>query len=450
MPLVKNNPMNISKQEIDDLNAVISINFDQDDFRPKVDKSLNEYRKKANIPGFRKGLVPLSLIKKQFEKSVIIEEINKLLQDSLNNYIAEEKLEILGNPIPKQNEDFAWDNENFSFEFELGLAPKFEIDMAAKSTLTSYKIIADDDFIAEEMAHIQKQYGKIVSEAEVSNDGRVVGVARYEYKGEPKEKNVTIEISQIDGTSNQDKFIGKKVGDIITLNTKGLFKDDHDLMHALALDHEDAHGFNADVNYTIIEISKYELAALNQELFDKFFGEGVIKSIDELKEEIKKSAENQFIGQSDQKFMNDATDFLIKNTPFDLPKEFLIRWLQMSGEKEMSVEEATTEYERSEKGLRYQLIEGQLFKENNLQVTFDDLRLFAKNLLKVQYAQYGQELMTDEFLDGVADKVLQNQDEVKRLSEQVMTQKINALYKEKMNYLTKEVTYKEYVEESYK
>lgn len=442
--------MNITKQEIDALNTIVTIAIEKDDFRPNVDKVLNDYRKKASIPGFRKGFVPMTLIKKQYEKSVVIEEVNKLLQDGLNNFIVEEKLDILGNPIPKPNNDFSWDNEDFTFDFEIGLSPKFEINLEAKNNISLYKIVADDAFINEEMMHVQKQYGKLVTESEVSADGRVVGAFSFEYKGEAKEKNANVEISQINGKANQKKFIGKKVGDVIELNTKGLFNDDHDLMHALALDHDDAHGFDADVKFTITEISKYELAELNQELFDKLFGEGVIKSVEEFKAEIKKTAENQFQGQADQKFLNDATDFLIKNTSFELPGEFLKRWLQMTGEKEMTFEEASQEFERSEKGLRYQLIEGQLAKENNLQVTMEDLRSFAKNLLKVQYAQYGQELLNDEFLDGVADRVLQNQDEVKRLSEQIITQKLMSLYKEKMKYKTKEVTYKEFVEESYK
>jgi trigger factor len=442
--------MNITKQEIDALNTVVTIAIEKEDFRPNVDKVLNDYRKKASIPGFRKGFVPMSLIKKQYEKSVVIEEVNKLLQDELNKYIVEEKLDILGNPIPKPNSDFSWDNENFSFDFEMGLSPKFEINLEAKNNILLYKVMADEAFINEEMMHVQKQYGKLVTESEVSSDGRVVGTFSFEYKGEAKEKNANVEIAQINGKANQKKFIGKKIGDVIELKTKGLFNDDHDLMHALALDHDDAHGFDADVKFTITEISKYELAELNQELFDKLFGEGVIKSVDEFKAEIKKTAEKQFQGQADQKFLNDATDFLIKNTSFELPGEFLKRWLQMTGEKEMTFEEASIEFDRSEKGLRYQLIEGQLAKENNLQVTMEDLRSFAKNLLKVQYAQYGQELLNDEFLDGVADKVLQNQDEVKRLSEQVITQKLMNLYKEKMKYKTKEVTYKEFVEESYK
>ena len=442
--------MNITKQEIDALNATLTISIEKNDFQPNVDKALSDYRKKATIPGFRKGFVPKSLIQKQYGKPVLIDEINKILQDSLNKYIIDEKLDILGNPIPKANPDFSWENENFTFEFELGLAPKFEIDFTAKNNVTAYKIIADKEFVDQEIAHIQKQYGKLVTENEVSEDGRMVGVIHFEYKGEAQEKNATIEISQIKGKPNQKKLIGAKVGDVISLKTKGLFNDDHDLMHALSLDHDDAHGFDADITFTITEISKYELAELNQELFDKFFGEGVINSVAELKEKIKTTAENQLQGQADQKLLNDVTDSLINNAKIELPAEFLKRWLQISGEKEMTFEEASTEFERSEKGLRYQLIESYLVKENNLQVTYDEMRSYAKDLLKVQYAQYGSDLINDEFINGVADKVLQNQEEVKRLSEQVITQKLLVLYKEKMKFKTKEVTYKEFVEESYK
>lgn len=442
--------MNITKQEIDALNAVVTIAIDKSDFQPKVDKVLTDYKKKASIPGFRKGFVPMSLIKKQYEKSVVIDEVNKMLQDSLNNFIVEEKLDILGNPLPKVSENFSWDNENFTFDFELGLAPKFDVKLDAKTDVTLYNIVVDDEFINDEIAHIQKQYGKLITENEVTENGRMVGTFKFDYKGESQEKTATIELFQIKGKTNQKKFLGKKVGDVISLKTKGLFNDDHDLMHALSLDHDDAHGFDEEVTFTITEISNYELAELNQELFDKFFGEGKINSVDELKAEIKVTAEKQMQGQADQKFLNDATDFLIKNTTFDLPAEFLKRWLQISGEKEMTFEEASGEYEKSEKGLRYQLIEGQLAKENNIQITYDDLRNYAKDLLKAQYAQYGSDIINDEFIDGVADRVLQNQDEVKRLSEQVMTQKLLALYKEKMNYKTKEVTYKEFIEESYK
>ena len=442
--------MNITRQDVDALNTVVKIDIEKKDYQPKVDLTLNDYRNKANVPGFRKGHVPMSLIKKQYEKSIIIDEVNKLLQDKLNNFILEEKLDILGNPLPKENESFSWDNDDFSFDFEIGLAPKFEINLEDKNSLIYYDVEADKDFISEEIDNIRKQYGKLVAEDKVGEDSRMVGTFNFEYKDNAQEKNATVEMSQIKGKTNAKKFIGKKVGDSITLKTKGLFNDDHDLMHALGLDHDDAHGFDAEVTFTISEINRSEPADLNQEFYDKIFGEGQVKEEKEMKAKIKEGAEMQFKNQADQKFLNDATDYLLEKYNFDLPADFLTRWLQVSGEKLMTAEEAKAEYERSERGLRYQLIEGYLAKEHKLSVSMEELKDHTKNLLKAQYAQYGQDLMKDEFLDGVIDNIMQNQDEVRRLSEQVMSQKLLDLYKEKMPYKSKKVTYKDFVEETYK
>jgi trigger factor len=392
----------------------------------------------------------MGMIKKQYEKSIIIDEVNKLLQDALNKFLIEEKLDILGNPIPKPDENFSWENEKFVFDFELGMAPKFDIDYDTKKKVTLYKIIADKAFIDDEITNIQKQYGKLITQNEVIDEARIVGTFSFEYKGEQQEKNATIELSQIKGKVNQKKFLGKKIGDTIKLKTKGLFNDDHDLMHALSLDHDDAHGFDVPVTFTISEITTTELAELNQELFDKLFGKDKIKSEKELREEIKKSAENQFQNQADQQFLNAATDYLIENTKFDLPGDFLKKWLQIGGEKQLSEEEAVAEYERSEKGLRYQLIEGQIAKENDLKVSYEDLRDYAKTLITSQMAQYGQPIPEEKELDEIANRILANQEETKRMQEQLMSQKLLDLYKEKLSYKTKEVTYKDFVAEVYK
>lgn len=442
--------MNITKKDIDTLNAVITVEVDKKDYQPKVEKILKDYKKTASVPGFRKGFVPMGMIKKQYEKSIVIDEVNKLLQEALNKYLTEEKLDILGNPLPKPNENFSWENEKFAFDFELGMAPKFEINLDTKKKITLNKIVADKKFIDDEMLNIQKQYGKLVSQKEVVEGGRMVGDFTFEYKDEQQEKNATIDLDQIKGKANLKKFLGKKVGDVIGLKTKNLFKDDHDLMNALGLDHDDAHSFSVPVTFKISEVNKTELAELNQELFDKLFGKDKIKSEKELREEIKKSAEKQFQGQADQQFLNASTDYLIEKTKFDLPSEFLKKWLQVSTEKEMTKEEADAEYVRSEKGLRYQLIEGQIAKEHDIKITYDELKDFAKEMVTAQFMQYGQQHLTDEMLQPVIDNVMTNQEETKRLSEQLMSQKLLDFYKENLKYKKKEVTYKDFVEETYK
>lgn len=439
--------MNISKEQIDNLNAVVKVAITKEDYEEKVNDILKNYRKQANIPGFRKGQVPMGLIKKQYGKAVLVDEVNKLLQDNLNKYLTEEKLDVLGNPLPKAQDNFDWDSENFDFEFELGLAPEFEVKLKTRKAITHYNIVADKKMVAEQVERLQKQYGKIISKPEVTKIAEVNGT--FENTDEEIENKTTIEIAKLKGKKAIDALVGKKVGETVSLKTKGLFSEDYLLSSSLGIAKEKADKLNIEVTFTIHEINEREPAALDQELFDKLFGEGEVKSEAEMKEKIKADSEKQFEQQSDQKLLNDITEKLIDETKFDLPKEFLTKWIQVSGEKELSEEEAADEYEKSEKGLRYQLIEGKIIKENDLQVQFDELKEFAKGFIKSQMAQYGHMNPQEEELENIATRVMSNQDEVKRLSEQLMSQKLLELYKEKANLKSKEISYENFVKEVY-
>lgn len=439
--------MNITRENIDDLNAVVKVDIAREDYSDKVEKILKDYRKNANIPGFRKGHVPMGMVKKQYGKAVLVDEVNKLLQDGLNKYLTEEKLDVLGNPLPKAQDNFDWDSDSFSFEFELGLSPQFEVNLQPEKPVTHYKIVADDAMIDNQVKAIQKQYGKLVSKTEVGEDDQVRGTFRNEEEGIDNTTNLPLE--KINGKANKDLFLGAKVGDVITLNTKGLFADDHELMDFLDVEHDRAHGLDIEVQFTISEINKQELAELDQELFDKVFGTGEVTSVTELKEKIKEDAAKQFEQQSNQQLLNEVTEMLIENTQFELPKEFLQKWIQTAGDKELSAEEAQEEYEKSEKGLRFQLIEGKIISDNNLQVTFEELMAFAKERIKEQMAQFGQTDPEEKDLEDIAKRILSNQEEVKRLSEQMMNQKMLDLYKEKVNLETKEVTFEEFAKEVY-
>ena len=440
--------MNITKEQIDDLNAVVKVAITKDDYQEKVDTILKDYRKQANIPGFRKGQVPMGLIKKQYGKAVLVDEVNKLLQDNLNKYLTEEKLDVLGNPLPKQKDSFDWDSDELDFEFELGLAPNFNVNLKTKKAITQYKIVADKKMVNEQIERIQKQYGKLISKTVVEKTSEVSGVFKNE--AEEIDNKTTVELDKIKNKKAIGALSGKKVGDVVTLNTKGLFKEDYFLPSALGISNEKAEKLNIDLTFTIEEINEREAAALNQELFDKLFGEGNIKSDKELKARIKEDSEKQFEQQADQKLLNDITEKLIDETKFNLPAEFLRKWIQVSGESPLSDDEAVEEYKKSEKGLRYQLIESKLIKENDLQVQFDELKEFAKGFIKSQMAQYGHLNPTDEELENVATRVMGNQEEVKRMSEQLMSQKLLNLYKEKANLKIKEISYDNFIKEAYK
>jgi len=439
--------MNITKEQIDDLNAVVKVAIIKDDYQDKVDSILSDYRKQANIPGFRKGHVPMGLIKKQYGKAVLVDEVNKLLQDNLNKYLTEEKLDVLGNPLPKQQDNFDWEQDQLDFEFELGLAPTFEVPLKTKKSLTLYKIVADKKMVDEQVLRLQKQYGKLVNKKEVGKDFEVLGIFKNE--AEEIENKTTLELDKIKSKKALGSLLGKKVGDIVTLKTKGLFKEDYLLSSVLGISQEKAKDINIEVSFTIDEINEREPAKLDQELFDKLFGKDTISSAKELKDRIKEDSEKQFEQQSDQKLLNDLTEYFIENTKFELPSGFLTKWIQMTGEEPLSDEQANEEYEKSEKGLRYQLIEGKIIKDNDIQIQFEELKEFAKGFIKSQMGQFGQLNPQEEELDNIAARVLGNQDEVKRLSEQLMSQKLINLYKEKVNLKTKEVTYENFVKEVY-
>ncbi len=439
--------MKITKEDIDALNSVVKIDITANDYQEKVDSQLNNYRKKANIPGFRKGHVPMSLVKKQYGKSVMIDEVNKLLQEALSKFLIEEKLDVLGNPLPKVQDDFSWEGDRFSFEFELGLAPEFEVNLNPKKAITSYKIIADDKMIDNQVRNIREQYGKLITQPEVEEQSNVTGTFVNEERG--LEKKSTFKMEKIKGKANIKKFLGKKVGDVIELGSKNLFTDDHMLMNILGIGHEEAHDLDIDLKFTLEEITKTELAEMNKELFDKIYGVDLIKTEEEFIKKLKEDAEQQFASQSDQQLLNAVTESLIENTEFDLPAEFLKKWLAVSGDKPMTPEEAREEYERSEKGLRYQLIEGKLMKDNELHSTYEDLKEYTKGFVRAQMAQFGDNMIQDKELDEIVNRVLSNQQEVRRLSDQLKNEKLLKFFKENVKLKNKEVTYEEFIKEVY-
>lgn len=438
--------MNITRESIDKLNAVVKIEITKDDYYSNVEKILTDYRKTANIPGFRKGHVPMGLVKKQHGKNVLAEEVNKILQSSLGKYLTDEKLDVLGSPLPK-TDDIDWNSEDFSFEFEIGLSPEFDIKLNAKKAITKYTITADKKMIDDQLVNIQKQYGKLTPKNIIENDDEVTGVFFNDNEG--IESTATFTLDKLKGKSNLKSFVTAKIDDVLTLKTKGLFKETQDLMTYLKLENETASEPDIEVTFTISEINSREIAELDQELFDKLYGPGNIKTVTELRAKISEDAEKQFVQQADQKFLNDVTEFLVDKTKFDLPIEFLQKWIQTAGEEKLDAIQAREEYEKSEKSMRYQLIESKLIVENNLQVNFDDLKAYTSEMIKTQMAQFGQMNPTEKEIEDIVARVLSNQDEVKRLSEQLTSKKLLDFYKESVIYKDKKLPYDAFVKEVY-
>ena len=439
--------MQITRKDLDALNSTLTITLEQNDFAEKVLKVLNDYRKNANIPGFRKGHVPMGMIKKQYETPVTADEVNKILQENLNKYINDEKLELLGNPLPKMQEEINWKADTLDFDFELGLSPQFEVKLKGKKAVTYFQIEADKKMIDEQLSHIQKQYGKLESSLKVTKGTELSVEIKHEEAA--IDTSPVIEFDQIKGKKNIQSFSEAIIGDTLELKTKNLFTEESAAARAFGVTVTQLDELPKSVTLTIKEINKRILANLDQELFDKLYEAGTVNSVTELKAKVKEGIEKQFESQSEQKLLNDITESLIKNTKFDLPKEFLIKWLQNSGEKPLTEEDAREEYEKSEKGIRYQLIEGSIIKEQNLQIKFEELQSFAKDLIKQQMAQYGQTVPEEKELNDIAARIFTNQEETKRLSDQLMSKKLLNFFKENAGIKTKKVNYTAFVKEAY-
>ncbi|MDG2371893.1 MAG: trigger factor [Flavobacteriaceae bacterium] len=439
--------MQISRKDTDSLNSIITITVDRNDFVSKVDDVLKNYRKTANVPGFRKGYVPMSMIKKQYENAVIAEEVNKILKENLDKYLKDEKIDILGNPIPIMNNNLDWKSDSIDFSFELGLSPKFEIDLKTRKKVTYYHILADDKMINEQLNNFQKQYGKIIAKKEVKKEYEIT--ASFDSKENKIETTSSFTIDDIKGKKNKDLILRSKPGASITLECNNLFDETNKAHQFLGISKEAVSNLKGEIIIEIKEVNERILADLNQELFDKIYKPGTVKSEKELKLKIADGIEKQLEQQSEQKLLNDVTDFLIKNTKFELPEKFLVKWMQNSGKEPLTIDRAEEEYIKSEKGIRYQLIEGKIVAENDLQVKIEELKEFAKDMITRQMAQYGQPAPGEKEMEGIISRILSNQEEGRRLQEQLMSKKLLKFYKENAPLKVKKINFESFVKEAY-
>lgn len=442
--------MNISKENTDSLNAVLKIELSAADYQERVDKVLSDYRKNADMPGFRKGKVPMGVVKKRYGISVKVEEINKLLSDSVSKYIMEEKLDILGNPLPKESSPIDWEKqEKFVFEYELGLAPDFEVKISKRNKLPFYVIKADDAMIDKYADDIAKRYGKMSSPEKVVDKDLVYGTfLELDTEGNVVEDGVTnqasVSLDAIKTKKLKNEFLGSEKGTVITLDPKKNFQSDTDAAAMLNIDKEAFSSLNTKFSFTIENISRMEPAALDVELFDKVYGVGVVKNVKEFRAKIAAEAENMFIAESDRKFQNEAVEFLLDKTSFDLPEEFLKRWMQSVSEKPITLAEIDSEFEGYKKSLKWQIIENKIATENKLSVSREEAIGQAKKLIAAQMAQYGQMSPEEEQLEQYAQQVLANKEEEKNVYDRVFASKMTSFFKEAFKLEEKEISYDDF------
>ncbi len=445
--------MNITRENIDELNAIINVSIEKNDYEATVNEVLRDYRKKANMPGFRPGKVPAGLVKKMYGKAILADEVNKLLSKNLSEYIVTEKLNILGDPLPNEEkqEEIDWDNaEDFNFVFEIGLAPEIEVKLDKRSKYAYYSIAADEDTVQKQMDAYLMRFGSNEAVETIEEKDTVRGdFAQLDAEGNElaegiKAEKVIIAVDLMKDEAVQKEFIGKKAGDVVAFDPMKTFENKHEVSHMLNISQEEAEKIEGNFRFTIIEVLRYKKAEMNEELFKQILGEETeVKTEEEFKASIKKEIEESLKYSSDYKFAIDTRDALVEKTKMELPLDFLKRWL-IAANKELTLEQIEKDFDHFIVDLKWQMIKDKLIHENEVKVEEADLNSMAKEVAQMQFRQYGMNNVPEEYLENYASQILSNEEEKRRIFNKVQEDKILDVIKSKVNLDVKEVSQEEF------
>ena len=446
--------MNISLNKTDNVNGIITIEMERADFQENVDKSLNQFRRKANIPGFRPGKVPMGVVKKLYGTSILSEEINKLTGSSLSNYIQENKLPILGEPLPVENSEKELDlekDEKFSFEFEVGLSPELDLVFDKNDTLPYYKVKLESDLLDKQIEGYKQNFGTYdnIEESALETD-LLKGVAIELENGEPKEGGIVVEnailmpsyIKKDEETKN--RFIGANAGDIVIINPSVAYDNEAEIASFLNLPKEEATGVTSDFQFTINEITRFKEAELNQEMFDKVLGEGVVSDEESFRNKIEESLNKQFEPDADYFFMKEAKKAMMeKLQDVEFPEKFLKKWLKLTNEN-ATEDLIENDFPNILNDIKYQLAKEQIIKDNDIKTEPSDVQELATQVAQAQFAQYGMSNLPVEMLQDYVKRMLEKEETVNGLFARVVENKIAAWLKENVSLDEKEVTSEEF------
>ena len=444
--------MNIVKKDLDQNNAIVTLSIVKADYAEKVEKTLRDYRKKANIPGFRPGMVPAGLVKKMYGKAMLAEEINKLVSDNLYKYIQDNKLNILGEPLPNETEQkpIDFDNqEDFEFVFDLGIAPEFEVSLSKKDKVKFYEITVSDEMIDNQVKSYTGRYGKYIQEEVVEEKDMLKGELLEMANGKVNESGIKVQDATLTASYMKDDaqkalFIGAKKGDIITFNPATAFVDETEISSMLKISKDEAKTIVSDFQLKIDSITRYHESEINQDLFDKVYGEGVVTSEEDFRAKIKENIKENLVSDTDYKFGVDAQEMLVaKFDDIVFPDTFLKRWVLASNEN-LTPEALEEDYPKMIADLKWQLIKDKLAKSNEIKVEAADVEDFAKKMAKAQFAQYGMIGMDDEIIANYAKDMLKKEETVKNIADRVAEQKIFAAVKEAVKLDSKEISIEDF------
>lgn len=443
--------MNITRENVDELNAVLKIEVQKEDYDQKVNEVLKDYRKKANIKGFRPGNVPIGLIRKMYGNSVKLDEINKIVSEKIGNYITGEKLDILGDPLPKPDENQEIDIEKqdeFEFSFEIGLAPEFEVKLSAKNKVPYYEIKIDKKLRGDFLDNYRRRFGSYEEADTVTEDDMLRGdISRLSEEGQAMDettvKDSSLSVKVIKEEPVKKDFIGRKAGESVDFDIRKSFPNEHEIAGLLQTDHNNVKEVEGKYRFVIRAINRFKMAEVDQALFDKVYGEGIIKSEDEFMNKLEEEIKENLGKESDYKLNLDAKNMVIDKTTFDLPEEFLKKWLLRSN-KELTEEQVEKDFDDFIRDLRWQLIRNKIAKENEIKVEEEDMIKEAREFTRMQFQQYGIYNAEDSQLDNYAREILKKEEDYRKIADKVIDDKVLQKIKESIKIDKKKVSTDEF------
>lgn len=445
--------MNIVRKDIDAVNALVTLQVSKADYEEKVEKTLRDYRKKASIPGFRPGMVPIGLVKKMYGKAVLAEEINKLVSENIYGYIKDNDINILGEPLPNETEQTPIDFdtlEDFEFKFDIGIAPDFEISLDKKDKVKHYEITLTDEMVDNQVKQYTGRFGQYLQVEEIEEKDVVkVDLVELTADKQPNENGIKGEAgvlcpAYIKDAKQKKLFIGKKIGDTIVFNPKKAFENVAEIASMLKITKEEAENVTADFQLTVTGVTRYQESEINQSLFDKVFGEGQIKSEEEFIAKIKESIQQNLQSDSDYKFALDARTTLIKKLDkVVFPDGFLKRWV-LATNTDITPEKLEEDYSKMIEDLKWHLIKDKIAKANNIQVETEDVNAYARKIAKAQFAQYGMPNVPDDILDNYVKDMVKDEKSIKNVIEGVMNDKVVHVIKENVKLDTTKISIEDF------
>jgi trigger factor len=448
--------MNITKENIDALNAVVKITLSPADYLEQVEKAIKDQSKKVRMPGFRPGMVPASHIKKLYGKSILVDEINRLLSDSLNKYITEQELNILGQPLPKVDESYQpkWDfNDEFEFSFEMGIAPEIKDSFSKKDKLVHYQVLVDDETLQSRLKNIRRSYGKMTNPEKVEKDDDVIYAELVQLSPDGSvfeggiSNTTSVRLDLVEDAKIKKSLMGLKKDDVIEIDLQKAYKKDaHRIAHLLNIEEDLAKDLVSNFRLTVKNVNRIEEADMNQEFFDKIYGEGSVNSEEAFIEKMKEELIQIMQDNADRKLQSDIYEYGVSKFSMNLPDEFLKRWLKATNEDKLSDEQIAEQYDEFAKNLRWSLIVNKIVKDNNIEIKPEEVVDLAKKRIDAQFRMYSPQPLTEDQLNQYAINFLQNREQANQLFEEVKTLKVFDVLKEVISLDKKEIEYSKFLE----